>query len=247
MQLTVVGCGDAFGSGGRFNTCFLVESSGKTLALDFGASSMVALKHHGISPNVIDGVVLSHLHGDHFGALPFLLLDSQFDTRREKPLTIVGPMGTRERVLGLMEAMFPGSSKNKWRFPFEILDLPCRTKHSLLGFDIETIEVVHPSGAPPTGLRVSDGNRLVAFSGDTEWTDALVDIAAGADLFISECYRFDKPAPYHLDFKTIAANRARLTAKTMLLTHLGASMLPHIEDAEAAGYQVASDGLVLEI
>ncbi len=247
MQLTVVGCGDAFGSGGRFNTCFLATSGGKTLALDFGASSMVALKHHGISPNAIDAVLLSHLHGDHYGALPFLLLDSQFDSRREKPLTIVGPEGTRTRVLALMEAMFPGSSKNKWRFPFDIVDLPCRTRHSLAGFDIETIEVVHPSGAPPTGLRVSDGKRMLAFSGDTQWTDALVDIAVGADLFITECYRFDTPAPYHLDFKTIEENRARLSAKSILLTHLGAAMLPHVKTAEAAGYQVANDGMVVKV
>ena len=171
MQLTVVGCGDAFGSGGRFNTCYLVESGGKTLALDFGASTLVALKQRGISLNSIDAVVLSHLHGDHFGGLPFLMLDSQFDSRRDKPLTIVGPVGTSERVPALMEAMFPGSSKNKWRFGLDIVDLPCRTRHQMLGFDIETMEVVHPSGAPSTGVRVSDGNRLLAFSGDTQWTE----------------------------------------------------------------------------
>src|SRR5262245_37966991 len=103
MQLTVVGCGDAFGSGGRFNSCYLVESGGKTLALDFGASTMVALKQRGISPNTIDAVVLSHLHGDHFGGLPFLMLDSQFDSRRDKPLTIIGPIGTSERLPALIE------------------------------------------------------------------------------------------------------------------------------------------------
>jgi ribonuclease BN (tRNA processing enzyme) len=247
MQLTVVGCGDAFGSGGRFNSSYLVESGGKTLALDFGASTMVALKQRDVSPNTIDAVVLSHLHGDHFGGLPFLMLDSQFDSRRDKPLTIVGPVGTTERVPALMEAMFPGSSKNKWRFGFEIVDLPCRTRHQMLGFEIETFEVVHPSGAPSTGVRIHDGNRLLAFSGDTQWTETLVDIAAGADLFITECYRFDTPAPYHIDFATIKANRDRLTAKSILLTHLGMGMLPYIKDAEAAGYQVARDGMTIDV
>jgi len=72
MRLTVVGCGDAFGSGGRGNACFLVESGTVTLALDFGATALVGLRRLGLDPNRLDAVVLSHLHGDHFGGLPFL-------------------------------------------------------------------------------------------------------------------------------------------------------------------------------
>jgi ribonuclease BN (tRNA processing enzyme) len=65
MKLTIVGCGDAFGSGGRMNTCFWLETAKATLVVDFGASSLVALKKAGLDPNAIDGIVLSHLHGDH--------------------------------------------------------------------------------------------------------------------------------------------------------------------------------------
>src|SRR5712691_10976666 len=98
MRLTVIGSGDAFGSGGRFNTCFMIEALDKKLLLDFGATSLVALKARQIDPATIDGIFLSHLHGDHFGGLPFLLLDFQFLTRLERPLEICGPPGTRERL-----------------------------------------------------------------------------------------------------------------------------------------------------
>ena len=98
MRLTIVGSGDAFGSGGRFNTCFWLETAKATLLVDCGASSLVALKAHGLDHGDIDGIVLSHLHGDHFGALPFLLLDAQFLARRERPLLIAGPPGTRARL-----------------------------------------------------------------------------------------------------------------------------------------------------
>ena len=54
MRLTVVGSGDAFGSGGRFNTCFWLDTAKGTLLVDFGASSLVALKAHGLDPNRID-------------------------------------------------------------------------------------------------------------------------------------------------------------------------------------------------
>ena len=78
MRLTIVGSGDAFGSGGRFNTCFWLETAKGTLLVDCGASSLVALKARGLDHARIDGIILSHLHGDHFGGLPFLLLDAQF-------------------------------------------------------------------------------------------------------------------------------------------------------------------------
>src|SRR5690348_6016569 len=107
MKLTVIGCGDAFGSGGRSNTCFMVEEGGCTILLDCGASAPVALKARNVDLNTIDGVVLSHLHGDHFGGLPFLLLDWQFHQRRERPLTIAGPPGTRERLDAACEVFFP--------------------------------------------------------------------------------------------------------------------------------------------
>ena len=86
MKLTIVGSGDAFGSGGRLNTCFFLETAKAALLIDCGASALPALKGQGIEPNRIDAIILSHLHGDHFGGLPFLLLDGQFLSRREKPL-----------------------------------------------------------------------------------------------------------------------------------------------------------------
>src|SRR5487761_2726812 len=98
MKLTIVGCGDASGSGGRFNTCFRPETAKRTLVVDFGASALPALKAQALDPNRIDAIVLSHLHGDHFGGLPFLLIDGQLLARREKPLLIAGPPGTRARL-----------------------------------------------------------------------------------------------------------------------------------------------------
>jgi ribonuclease BN (tRNA processing enzyme) len=120
MRLTIIGSGDAFGSGGRFNTCFFLETAKGKLLVDCGASSLVALKAQGLDPNEVDGIVLSHLHGDHFGALPFLLMDAQFLMRRERPLLIAGPPGTRTRLDQSLEVFFPRSSTNKWRFSWKV-------------------------------------------------------------------------------------------------------------------------------
>lgn len=247
MRLTVVGSGDAFGSGGRNNTCFLIESRGATLALDFGATSLVALKRLGIDPNAINAVALTHLHGDHYGGLPFLILDAASEAKRERPLEIVGPPGTQARVKAAMEAFFPGSSEREWRFPLTVTELPCGTPRTLAGFTIESREVVHPSGAPSTGMRVSDGEKLLAYSGDTGWTDALIEIAAGADLFVCECYRFTGSPRSHMSFETIETHRREFRAARIMLTHMSAAVLARLPELEAAGYLVAHDGLVLDI
>jgi ribonuclease BN (tRNA processing enzyme) len=120
MRLTIIGSGDAFGSGGRFNTCFMIEAGGRAILLDCGASSLVALKARQIDPNAIDGVILSHLHGDHFGGLPFFLLDARFLGRRTRPFQIVGPPGTRERMTAALDAFFPRSSLRTCKFPLDI-------------------------------------------------------------------------------------------------------------------------------
>src|SRR5438270_13702382 len=138
MRLTVVGCGDAFGSGGRYNTCFRLEAAGKTFLIDCGASTHVALNAHGIDPNTIDAIVLSHLHGDHFGGIPFLLLQGQFLSRRERPLTIAGPPGTRARLDAALEVFFPGSTGTKWRFSWQVLEIAVGPRCEIAGFGIET-------------------------------------------------------------------------------------------------------------
>jgi ribonuclease BN (tRNA processing enzyme) len=247
VRLTVVGCGDAFGSGGRSNTCFLVETAATTVALDFGATSVVALRRLGIDPNRIDAVMLSHLHGDHFGGLPFLFLDAQFDSHRDKPLTVIGPVGTQERVKAAQEVFFPRSSTNRWKFALDFVDLPCRTDHRFADLGIRTAEVQHPSGAPSTAIRLSDGKRVLVYSGDTSWTETLVEIAQGADLYVTECYRMSGAPVAHLSLEEIEANRARFGAQRIMLTHMSAEVLEKLADIEARGYLVAYDGLSLDV
>ncbi|MCZ7659056.1 MAG: MBL fold metallo-hydrolase [Xanthobacteraceae bacterium] len=240
MRLTILGCGDAFGSGGRFNACFLIESGARRVLLDCGASSLVAMRVRGVDPNRLEGVILSHLHGDHFGGLPFLLLDAQHASQRREPLTVAGPPGTRARFEGLMEAMFPRSWSTRWRFPLEVVEIPLASPTEVLGFTVTTAEVVHYSGTPSTAVRLTDGEKTLAYSGDTEWTDALLPIAEGADLFIMECYDYARALTGHMSWEILKSRR--LAARRVMVTHMNAGMLAHVEEAKAAGFLVAEDG-----
>src|SRR5687768_15151716 len=122
VSVRFLGSGDAFGSGGRFQTCILLTSGDGAMLIDCGASSLIAMKRFGVDPNSVDAVLLTHLHGDHFGGLPFLILDGQF-SRRARPLTIAGPPGVEMRVREAMEVLFPGSSRTEQRFDVRFLEL----------------------------------------------------------------------------------------------------------------------------
>jgi ribonuclease BN (tRNA processing enzyme) len=247
MRLTVVGSGDAFGSGGRFNTCFLLETAKGTLLVDCGASSLVALKAHGLDPDRIDGIVLSHLHGDHFGGLPFLLLDAQFLARRKRPLLIAGPPGTRTRLDALLEVFFPRSTANKWRFSWTVEEIDVGRPTDVLGHSVTTTEVRHFSGAPSTAIALSDGQKRFAYSGDTEWVEALTSVAAGADLFVIECYGYSGELTGHVTWKVLKARLPDLRARRIMVTHMNPSMLARVDEVRAAGALVAEDGLVIDI
>lgn len=117
VSIRCVGTGDAFGSGGRLNSCFQLAVKGEQLLLDCGCSSLIGLQRCSIDPAGIDTVVVSHLHGDHFGGIPFLLLEAKFVSRRQRPLTLIGPPGLQQQVEAALEALYPGTIGAGFRFP----------------------------------------------------------------------------------------------------------------------------------
>ncbi len=219
MIVRFLGSGDAFGSGGRFQTCLHLETAGAQALVDCGASSLVAMRRFGVDPATIDAVLLTHLHGDHFGGLPFLVLDGQF-RRRTRPLTIAGPAGVEARVREAMEVFFPGSSRVERRFALRFLEWCAGTPLELAGVTTTPFEVVHASGATAYALRLACEGKVVAYSGDTEWTDVLLDAARDADLFVAEALFVDKHIKFHLDLTTLLARRALLACRRLVVTHM---------------------------
>jgi ribonuclease BN (tRNA processing enzyme) len=244
MQLRFVGCGDAFGSGGRFNTCFHVSGEGINFLIDCGASSLPALKRQGIARDEIDLVLITHFHGDHFAGLPFLLLDAQF-TRRSRPLVIAGPEGIETRLTQAMEVMFEHSSQTKPHFDLSVVALKPEATRSFGAVNVTPFAVVHgESGGPFLAYRIEAEGRVIAYSADTEWTETLVPAARDADLFIAEAYYYDRIVKNHLSLKTLEAHLPEIKAKRLILTHMSDDMLDRLD---TLGYTAASDGMVVEL
>jgi ribonuclease BN (tRNA processing enzyme) len=213
------------------------------MLLDCGATSLVALKRAGVDPASIGCVAVSHLHGDHFAGLPWMILDGQF-AKRTKPLVIAGPPTTRERLEHAFEALYPGAANAERPFETRFLELaervPCQVGPAL----ITPFEVRHGSGATAYALRAEYAGKVIAYSGDTEWTDALVEVARGADVFVCECNFFDKDVPGHMNHRTLVEKHAQLGCERVVITHMSEDMLSRLD---ATPFEAAADGAVITL
>jgi ribonuclease BN (tRNA processing enzyme) len=244
VELRFLGTGDAFGSGGRLHTATLVRTEAATLLVDCGPSTLSAMRRDSIDPNAVDAIVVTHLHGDHFGGVPFLIMDAHYAIGRTRPLVIAGPAGIEDAVARAHDVLFPGSGLLPLRFPLAYLEWTQGQACTAGPAAVTPHLVAHSTVIPCFGLRIEFGGRLLAFSGDTEWTDALLELSAGADLFVCECFGFERAPPHHLDYRTLQGHIPELTCRRLLLTHMGEEMLAQ---ARSLGVETASDGLVLRI
>lgn len=244
MDITFVGCGDAVGSGGRFQTCIQLQHEGYTALVDCGATSLTAFHAHGLDPHQVDAVVISHLHGDHFGGLP-LLIRGEECTGRTRPLTVLGPAGTEARLHTAMEVFYPGTLSAPRNFDLQVIELPGDgSSHRTGALTVRSWDVEHPSGAPSLAVQVTLGGRVFGYSGATAWTAALVDAAYGTDVFACEAYTYHQPVPYHLDYATVAEHAAEFATDLLILTHLGPTVLANLH---RLAHATAYDGMRLMV
>lgn len=245
IEFTFVGCGDAFGSGGRLNTCFHVAGAGTAFLIDCGASSLIGLKRLKIDPNGIRTILITHFHADHFGGLPFFILDARFFAKRTGPLTLVGPAGLREAYAQYMETSFVGSTSTDFAFGLEFIELLPGEERQVNGLSVYAERVNHGrEGGPYFAYRVGVDGRTVAYTGDTEWTETLVPIGRDVDLFVAEAYFKDREVKLHLDVATLERHLPRLKPKRLILTHMSEDMLGRLEEVP---YEAAHDGLVVQV
>jgi ribonuclease BN (tRNA processing enzyme) len=244
MRLQFLGSGDAFGSGGRFNMCMLVESESTRFLMECGASSLIAMKRFHVSPNSIDTILITHLHADHFGGLPFFILDAQF-SKRLSPLTVAGPPGLRRRLIEAMDIFFPESSKITQKFDLRILELQPRVQTILNGFAVTpyVVSLKHVANSPSFALRAEMDGRILTYSGDADWCAELAEAAREADLFVCEAYFYEKEIKYHLNLKTLEKHLHEIRPKRLILTHMSNDMLGRID---AISYETAEDGKVVD-
>jgi ribonuclease BN (tRNA processing enzyme) len=246
MRLTILGSGDAFSAGARLPSCYFVEMGEAAFLLDCGPSILPALKRLGRSTNDFDAIVISHLHGDHFGGLPFLLIDAIYPAQRTRPLTLIGPPGLEARFRMACEVFYPRVLDTPRPFALRFVELAAGGPHqveALPGLAVTTYEVNHFSGSPSYALRFAGADKVFAFSGDAGWGDNVIAAGRGADVYLLECYHWDLVLNMHLDYRTIAQHFDAIGARRIVLTHMSEAMLARIGEIDRARCTAAEDGM----
>jgi ribonuclease BN (tRNA processing enzyme) len=245
MHLQFVGCGDAFGSGGRFNTCFHLVGRDCNALIDCGATSVVAMHKLSIDRNDINTIFISHFHADHIGGLPFFMLEANYILKRRRGLTIVGPPGLKSRFLDAMENAFPGTRSLELAFPLTLTELEIGKRTAVDSIQVTAFHVLHDERAGPClGFRIEAEGKTIAYSGDTEWTDSVIDIGREADLFICESYTRDKPIKTHMALSSLENHLGEIRPKRLVLTHMSDDMLARHAEVP---YETAEDGMIVEL
>lgn len=241
VEVRFLGSGNAFAAGGRGHACILVTAPEGRILLDCGGSALPAITG-ACDPATVDAVAITHLHGDHFGGLPFLAMEQQY-AGRTKPLDVGGPPSLGARFLEVASALYVDYFDKP--FPYELNFITLHDTPKRLGpAEVTAHPVTHVASSEPHGLRVRIGGRLIAYSGDAAWSDALPRLADGADLFICEATTYSTNDPVHLSALELVAHRDELRAKRIVVTHLGAESLANLG---SLGIEHAADGMTIEI
>ena len=244
MKLHILGCGDAFGSGGRNQSGYLVEASDRLFLLDCGPTTLLAMKRACFDPRRLDVIFLSHLHGDHFGGIPFFFIEYLHQNPRDRPLHIAGPPGTEEKVRELFRLMYGHGPAAQEIPPTRFHILHPENSTNIEGINVFPFRVPHQVHEISLALKVSCDGKELLFSGDSVWTDRFLDQARAVDLFLCECSFYDDGAGNHVRYLELRENLPRLQCKQLVLTHLGEEMLARRKEIPEI---LAEDGMVFEI
>ena len=245
FYLKVLGSGDAFHSGRKLHTSFYLNSPRVKILIDCGVTTLFALKKEGISSNQIDVIIITHFHGDHFGGLPFLLLDAQKIAKRKNSLRIITPEGGQEKLKQLFDLLYPDS----WEKIYTDLDLSFGTyaageKLKADEFRLIPFQVIHSEIAMSHAVKLEVDGKVIGYSGDTEWTPVLAEISDQADLFICECNFYEKQVQGHLNYKILSENSSLFNCKKIVLTHMGQEML---EKESVSDFEFCKDGHIFNL
>lgn len=250
LKLTFLGTSGAFNGAGRANSCYWIDDGDRSFVVDFGPTGLVQAKRLLRDLDRLDFVVFTHLHGDHIGGLPLLLLDQEYERKRQRPLILVVPPATEDgnaqaRLEQLMEVTYPGLLANL-SYPLTFVEMEVPGTITVEGRKISAIKALHDSNSMATSLRIETEGRALVFSGDTGWQDALITLSRDADAFLCECTGTEQGFWGHLSVEELREHREALTPKRLILTHMGAAAR---REARAltltARWDVAEDGLFL--
>jgi len=244
VDVTILGSSDAFCSGGHPHVAYLVETERSTFLLDCGPTLLLTMKQRGIDTAAVDFVVISHMHGDHFAGLPFLILEYIYEQPRQRPFRVIGPPGIEARVRALFRALYGDISCDALPFRLEFEEAEPEKPLTVGDIELLPVQVPHQVDEVSLAYRISVGDTRIVYSGDTPWIDRFIELSRDADLFLCECTAYETSMGRHIEWHSLKHVIPKLTCRRLVLTHLGREMRAH---AAELGVECATEGMKIEL
>jgi ribonuclease Z len=198
MVVTLLGTGTPVPAIDRFGAATLIEAAGQHLLVDCGRGVTMRLAQAGVPASKITSLFLTHLHSDHVVGIPDLWLTG-WVLGRTAALRIRGPEGTADMAAHLVKAYAADVSFRAGRgerLPAEGArvegeEIVPGLVSADAGVRVFAILVDHGHVAPAFGYRVEHETQSVVISGDTKYSERLIEASAGADLLIHSAWLAD--------------------------------------------------------
>lgn len=192
------------------------EYGSRSILLDCGFTVPPRYFSHTADPEDLDLLWISHFHGDHFLGIPALLL-RLWETKRKKPLSIVGQEGVEDRVTRAMELAYPGFLP-KLMYPLEFVTARAGRPIELDGLLWRF--ALNQHGQPDLAVRIDDERHSVFYSGDGLATSETLALAGGCDLVVHEAFRMEQPVTGHGTVLQSVAFAREAGARRLALVHI---------------------------
>ncbi len=249
MEIFFLGTGTSIPALEHSPAGLIVRAADQSLLFDIGPGTLSRLHLASMTYDRIDQLLLTHLHPDHSLDLATLLLAFNYapGAERTAPFTITGGRDLQDffqRLVALYPEVAPVS--------FEILFRQVyRDEFSVAGLHIRSAPTAHTSDS--IGYRVEEGHNSVVYSGDATGRGELADLAAGADVLITECsFPSGWDTEDHFNADTVAAVAQQAAVKSLAITHryppaLAVDLAEQIHRRYDGEIVLAYDGLRLEV
>ncbi len=199
----------------RLSPAYLLRTEWGNILIDLGPSVVRRLLESGRTVNDVDMIVLTHFHPDHTVDLAtFLFACNYGEEERHKPLILIGGRGLRH-FYGRMVRLYPSIKPNKYALSLKTLS---RGAYVVGAVSIETAPMNHKEES--IGVRVEEAGKSVVFSGDTDESPELADLALNTDLLIVECSFPERKEKGHLALRTLLPIVRQANPRRVVLTHL---------------------------
>jgi ribonuclease BN (tRNA processing enzyme) len=230
----------------------MVRTGDETLVFDLGSGAVRGMLHADLDPFAIDRIFFTHFHPDHtVDVIPLLFaMNYGADEPRTRPLYVTGPEPFKEFWANILDVW------GQWMegdYPLEVSELShgSRSPIKLPDCDITWAPAEHRPES--IAYRLESGDRAFVYTGDTEYSKSVVELARDADTMLIECsFPDDNPIPGHLTSSSVARIASEASVGRILLTHVYPAadeldLVAEVGEGYGGEIMVAEDGLTVSV